>query len=292
VLYLIIDIPDSMTYFKTSEVTLNFITDAIFKISKDTKDNQGLVEDSLVLLITQKMLKRDSEYTCSQLATESSLLQLMQIAKQKKNLSKHIEYILFLISTNTQYQSNTYEILLNRGRNKHDLDKYKSSERSEIFNQMWRPKPSSSSHAKQYYEFNDVDKIDTQLQQERSIFHIRLPIISSQAVDKYTKELPDDNWLRGFKGEIDPNVGVSQSMQSITEAPTETMPDEESVDHEVDHEHEQDKETTEEETSINAGKNEVEEIDDGPEEESKEQEGAPGEVEDLGDSQDAEPEKN
>jgi len=81
VLYLIIDIPDSMTYFKTSEVTLNFITDAIFKISKDTKDNQGLVEDSLVLLITQKMLKRDSEYTCSQLATESSLLQLMQIAK-------------------------------------------------------------------------------------------------------------------------------------------------------------------------------------------------------------------
>lgn len=164
VLYLIIDIPDSMTYFKTSEVTLNFITDAIFKISKDTKDNQGLVEDSLVLLITQKMLKRDSEYTCSQLATESSLLQLMQIAKQKKNLSKHIEYILFLISTNTQYQSNTYEILLNRGRNKHDLDKYKSSERSEIFNQMWRPKPSSSSHAKQYYEFNEVDKIDTQLQ--------------------------------------------------------------------------------------------------------------------------------
>jgi len=157
---------------------------------------------------------------------------------------------------------------------------------------MWRPKPSSSSHAKQYYEFNDVDKIDTQLQQERSIFHIRLPIISSQAVDKYTKELPDDNWLRGFKGEIDPNVGVSQSMQSITEAPTETMPDEESVDHEVDHEHEQDKETTEEETSIDAGKNEVEEIDDGPEEESKEQEGAPGEVEDLGDSQDAEPEKN
>ena len=114
-----------MTFFKTSEVPLLFITDAIFKISKDQKDNQGLVEDSLVLLITQKMLRRDSEYTCSQLATEATLRQLMQIATAKKNLSKHIEYIMFLISTNSQYASNIHVILEQKGRNKHELDKYK-----------------------------------------------------------------------------------------------------------------------------------------------------------------------
>ena len=164
VLYLIIDVPDSMTFFKTSEVPLHFITDTIFKISKDQKDNQGLVEDSLVLLITQKMLRRDSEYTCSQLATEATLRQLLQIGNTKKNLSKHIEYIMFLISTNSQYASNVHVVLEQRGRNKHELDKYKSSERAEIFNQMWRPKPSSSGHAKTYYEFNDVDKINSQNQ--------------------------------------------------------------------------------------------------------------------------------
>lgn len=58
----------------------------------------------------------------------------MQIATAKKSLSKHVEYIMFLISTNSQYSSNIHVVLENRGRNKHELDRYKSSEKSEIFN--------------------------------------------------------------------------------------------------------------------------------------------------------------
>lgn len=121
-----------------------------------------MVEDSLILLITQKMLRRDSEYTSSMLASEGTMKQLMHIATAKKNLSKHIEYIMFLVSTSSHYASNTHVHLEDRGLNRHQLDKYKNTERSEIFNQMWRPKPTSSSHAKMYYDFNEVDKIDRQ----------------------------------------------------------------------------------------------------------------------------------
>lgn len=53
------------------------------------------------------------------------------------------------------------------------------------------------------------------------MFQIRFPILSKQAIDKYTMEMPDEIWLRGFKGELDPGVGVSQSLQSIGEAPHE-----------------------------------------------------------------------
>ena len=144
------------------------------------------MEDSLILLITQKMLRRDSEYTSSMLASEGTMKQLMHIATAKKNLSKHVEYIMFLVSTISHYASNTHVNLEERGLNRHQLDKYKNSERSEIFNQMWRPKPSSSSHAKMYYDFNEVDKIDRQFQQEKSIFQIKLPLLSSQATLKYT----------------------------------------------------------------------------------------------------------
>jgi len=54
------------------------------------------VEDSLLLLITQNLLKRDTNFVTS-IAQESISQKLYLIWKNKKMLSKHVEYIFFLV---------------------------------------------------------------------------------------------------------------------------------------------------------------------------------------------------
>ena len=65
---------------------------------------------------------------------------------------------------------------------------------------------------KMYYDFNEVDKIDRQFQQEKSIYQIKLPILSSQAILKYTDPQPEEQWVKKFKGELDVGQEVSQTM--------------------------------------------------------------------------------
>ena len=63
-LFLIIDVPTSMTYLKKSEVPLEFISAMISRIIKEQGAESRLVEDSLILLICQRMLRVDLQYTC------------------------------------------------------------------------------------------------------------------------------------------------------------------------------------------------------------------------------------
>ena len=85
--YLVLELPESIGYFKQSEVLLSFIEDALLTM-------EG-TEGVLLLLICQRLLKRDSEYACSSLATHSSLQNLTKHLGGP--LKKHAEYCLFLI---------------------------------------------------------------------------------------------------------------------------------------------------------------------------------------------------
>ena len=110
-LFLVIDIPTSMQYFKKTEVPLEFISKLIGRVVKEQAQDARIVEDSLILLVTQKMLRVDLQYTCPQLALKDTLDQLVRIAITKRPLQRYIKQILYLISQNTHYSTNVIEVL-------------------------------------------------------------------------------------------------------------------------------------------------------------------------------------
>ena len=63
-LFLVIDIPQSMQYLKKTEVPLDFISNMISRIVREQGQEARIIEDSLILLVTQKMLRVDLQYTC------------------------------------------------------------------------------------------------------------------------------------------------------------------------------------------------------------------------------------
>ena len=72
-LFLVIDIPQSMQYLKKTEVPLDFISNMISRIVREQGQEARIIEDSLILLVTQKMLRVDLQYTCPQLALKDTL---------------------------------------------------------------------------------------------------------------------------------------------------------------------------------------------------------------------------
>ena len=52
-----------MQFFKKSEVPLEFVTKLISKIVKEHGQDR-IIEDSLILLVTQRMLRVDLNNTC------------------------------------------------------------------------------------------------------------------------------------------------------------------------------------------------------------------------------------
>ena len=71
-LFLVLDVPSCMQFFKKSEVPLDFVTRMISKIVREHGSDRS-IEDSLILLITQRMLRVDLNYTCPQLALKETL---------------------------------------------------------------------------------------------------------------------------------------------------------------------------------------------------------------------------
>ena len=58
-LFLVIDIPTSMQYFKKTEVPLDFLSSMINRVVSEQGQDTRIIEDSLILLVTQKMLRVD-----------------------------------------------------------------------------------------------------------------------------------------------------------------------------------------------------------------------------------------
>ena len=58
-LFLVIDIPQSMQYLKKTEVPLDFISSMIGRVVREQGQEARIIEDSLILLVTQKMLRVD-----------------------------------------------------------------------------------------------------------------------------------------------------------------------------------------------------------------------------------------
>lgn len=75
--FLLLDLPDSMNFFKQSEVLLHFITEAIDRMEIEGEDQT--IEEGLVLLIAHRMLHKDPEYACQSLAIKSCLDKLFEI---------------------------------------------------------------------------------------------------------------------------------------------------------------------------------------------------------------------
>lgn len=153
-LFLIFDIPQSMQYFKKTEVPLDFISGMIARVEREQGQKARIIEDSLILLVAQKMLRVDLQYTCPQLALKDTLDQLVRIAITKRPLSKYIKQILFLISQNTHYSTNVNEVLERNNGSRQDLDRLRGQS-ADFLSQVWRPKPNSAMHARTYYEWSE-----------------------------------------------------------------------------------------------------------------------------------------
>lgn len=83
----------------------------IARVVREQGQEARIIEDSLILLVTQKMLRVDLQYTCPQLALKDTLDQLVRIAITKRPLQRYIKQILYLISQNTHYSTNVIEVL-------------------------------------------------------------------------------------------------------------------------------------------------------------------------------------
>jgi len=73
---------------------MSFITDSIEKIHSDKFSKT--IEEALILFITQKMLRKDSEPTPTLIT--NSLQKLVKIYEKKKKLRKLVEFILALMA--------------------------------------------------------------------------------------------------------------------------------------------------------------------------------------------------
>ena len=162
-LFLVIDVPTSMQYFKKTEVPLDFLSKMIARVQREQGQDARIIEDSLILLVTQKMLRVDLQYTCPQLALKDTLDQLVRIAITKRPLQRYIKQILYLISQNTHYSTNVIEVLERNNGNRQDLDRLRGQSNADFFNQVWRAKPSSASHARTYYELSENHTINRAL---------------------------------------------------------------------------------------------------------------------------------
>ena len=212
VLYLLIEVPGSIEQFNEREVLINFITERIENIAKDSQQqyqqasgaraankkeqtyqqkNAKYYEDILILLITQRLLHKhkDQEYI-NKIAQASVFDKIRQIAQQKQgsHMGKHCELIIFLVNNNQQYAQNMQTDWKGQQNKPIDLEKYKNWLNIEIFN-PWRAKTNSSSQSKLSYEFNEVETIDKIIQQERGHKALKLPILSEQCVKPFRKDL-------------------------------------------------------------------------------------------------------
>lgn len=107
IIYLIIDVADAVKVLKENQSLMQFITDSIERISSDRFSKTSKlsfiynkpvsVEEALILFITQKMLRKDSEPTPVLLTT--SITKLLKIYEKKKKLRKLVEFILALMAS-------------------------------------------------------------------------------------------------------------------------------------------------------------------------------------------------
>ena len=123
IIYLIIDVADAVKVLKDNQSLMQFITDSIEKIHSDKFSKTSklficcpilhyyiiLVEEALILFITQKMLRKDSEPTPNLITT--SLQKLVKIYEKKKKLRKLIEFILALMASDQQYKQSVVEYI-------------------------------------------------------------------------------------------------------------------------------------------------------------------------------------
>lgn len=94
VLYLMVEIDETNT-FKELNVPLQFINDAIERMSNEKEKNTRLIENSLILLITQKMLikKEYIEHFYKQIFGIETISQLLTIRDKNLALRAHVDYI-------------------------------------------------------------------------------------------------------------------------------------------------------------------------------------------------------
>jgi len=118
IIFLIIDVSDSVKALKENgDSLLNFLYETISHIHADKFSKTGnnsflyfIVEEAMVLLIAQKILRKDPDTTPKLI--NSSMQKLFKIYEKKKKLKKLVEFILYLMASDMQYKQSAVEFII------------------------------------------------------------------------------------------------------------------------------------------------------------------------------------
>jgi len=134
---------DAIKIFENSEVLLIFIKDEIKRIALDGQhDHQTSVQEALILLIAHRLLKRDPDYSCGQLVSDSgfTIIKLQEIKVNKPAVGPLVDLIFGQIQCNSHYKDNIERLTQLGGSHARDLEnsikKYMN-----ISHMIWRSKP-------------------------------------------------------------------------------------------------------------------------------------------------------
>jgi len=109
IIFLIIDVSDSVKALKENgDSLLNFLYETISHIHADKFSKT--VEEAMVLLIAQKILRKDPDTTPKLI--NSSMQKLFKIYEKKKKLKKLVEFILYLMASDMQYKQSAVEFII------------------------------------------------------------------------------------------------------------------------------------------------------------------------------------